>query len=38
MYDDSYLADLTGLLTTPIQKLKLADPVQEFQVRIMFMI
>jgi hypothetical protein len=34
VYDDSYLADLTGLLTTPIQKLKLADPVQEFQVRI----
>lgn len=32
VYDDSYLADLTGLLTTPIQKLKLADPVQEFQV------
>lgn len=33
VYDDSYLADLIGLLTTPIQKLKLADPVQEFQVR-----
>lgn len=32
VYDDSYLADLTGLLTTPIQKLKLADPVQEFQI------
>jgi len=32
LYDDSYLADLTSLLTTPIRKLKLADPVQEFQV------
>lgn len=32
VYDDSYLADLRGLLTSPIQKLKLADPVQEFQV------
>lgn len=36
VYDDNYLGDLTGLLTTPIQKLKLADPVQEFQVRIYF--
>lgn len=36
IYDDSYLADLTGLLTTPIQKLKLADPVQEFQVSTYF--
>lgn len=34
VYDDSYLTDLTGLLTTPIQKLKLSDPVQEFQVNI----
>ncbi|XP_050442721.1 uncharacterized protein LOC126846907 isoform X2 [Adelges cooleyi] len=33
VYDDTYLADLTGLLTTPIQKLKLADPVQEFQIQ-----
>lgn len=33
VYDDSYLGDLTGLLTTPIQKLKLNDPVQEFQVK-----
>lgn len=38
VYDDSYLADLTGLLTTPIQKLKLNDPVQEFQVKNYFFI
>lgn len=36
VYDDNYLSDLTGLLTTPIQKLKLADPVQDFQVSINF--
>ncbi|KAL4153303.1 hypothetical protein QTP88_001154 [Uroleucon formosanum] len=31
VYDDSYLDDLTGLLITPNQKLKLADPVRGIQ-------
>jgi len=34
VYDHCYLADLTGLLTTQNQKLKLVDPVQSCQVRI----
>jgi len=33
VYNHSYLADLTGLLSTQNQKLKLADPVQGCQVR-----
>ncbi|XP_029348655.1 regulation of nuclear pre-mRNA domain-containing protein 2-like isoform X2 [Acyrthosiphon pisum] len=33
IYDNSYLADLTNMLTTQNPKLKLADPVQEFQVQ-----
>lgn len=34
VYGNSYLADLTGLLRKPIQKLKLADPAQDCQVTL----